>query len=130
MRRPARGRAVRPERAGTHAGIEYFLGGSLSGSCQGEPRTTNDADFVRAVPRAVDNGYGRAMITHAAADGAAMLEETKRQGNKEETMPLLTEGSPAPAFSAPNQDGTPTTLDQFAGKWLVLWWYPKADTPG
>ena len=45
-------------------------------------------------------------------------------------MPLLIEGNPAPAFSAPNQDGTPTTLDQFAGKWLVLWWYPKADTPG
>ena len=45
-------------------------------------------------------------------------------------MPLLTEGSPAPAFSTPNQDGMPTTLDQFAGKWLVLWWYPKADTPG
>ena len=70
------------------------------------------------------------MIACAAVDGAATLEETKRQGNKEETMPLLTEGSPAPAFSAPNQDGTPTTLDQFAGKWLVLWWYPKADTPG
>ena len=45
-------------------------------------------------------------------------------------MPLLTEGSPAPAFSAPNQDGTTMSLDQFAGKWLVLWWYPKADTPG
>ena len=45
-------------------------------------------------------------------------------------MPLLTEGSPAPAFSALNQDGTITSLDQFTGRWLVLWWYPKADTPG
>ena len=41
-------------------------------------------------------------------------------------MPLLTEGSPAPAFSVPNQDSTTKSL----GKWLVLWWYPKADTPG
>ena len=49
---------------------------------------------------------------------------------KENAMPLLTEGSPAPAFSVPNQDGTTVSLDQFAGKWLVLWWYPKADTPG
>ena len=49
---------------------------------------------------------------------------------QENAMPLLTEGSPAPAFSVPNQDGTTTSLDQFAGKWLVLWWYPKADTPG
>ena len=45
-------------------------------------------------------------------------------------MPLLTEGSPAPAFSVPNQDGAYVSLDQFAGKWVVLWWYPKADTPG
>ena len=45
-------------------------------------------------------------------------------------MPLLTEGSPAPAFSVPNQDGTTVSLDHLAGKWVVLWWYPKADTPG
>ncbi len=45
-------------------------------------------------------------------------------------MPLLTEGSPAPAFSVPNQDGATVSLDQLAGKWVVLWWYPKADTPG
>ena len=34
-------------------------------------------------------------------------------------MPLLTEGSPAPAFSVPNQDGEAISLDRFAGKWLV-----------
>ena len=44
-------------------------------------------------------------------------------------MPLLSEGSVAPDFSAPNQDGTVTSLGHFRGKWLVLWWYPKADTP-
>ena len=70
------------------------------------------------------------MIACGAADNAATLEDGHSKEGKEETMPLLTEGSPAPAFSAPNQDGTPTTLDRFAGKWLVLWWYPKADTPG
>ena len=31
-------------------------------------------------------------------------------------MPLLTEGSPAPAFSVPNQDGATVSLDQFAGQ--------------
>ena len=52
------------------------------------------------------------------------------QTNKENAMPLLDEGSPAPAFSVPNQDGATVSLDQLAGKWVVLWWYPKADTPG
>ena len=45
-------------------------------------------------------------------------------------MPLLSEGSVAPDFAAPNQDGVTTSLGDFRGKWLVLWWYPKADTPG
>ena len=45
-------------------------------------------------------------------------------------MPLAKEGCAAPDFSALNQDGKSTSLTDFRGKWLVLWWYPKADTPG
>ena len=45
-------------------------------------------------------------------------------------MALLDENDLAPAFSIPNQDGNPTSLEQFQGKNVVLWWYPKADTPG
>lgn len=33
-------------------------------------------------------------------------------------------------FSLINQDGEETTLKDFAGKWLVLYFYPKDDTPG
>ena len=35
-----------------------------------------------------------------------------------------------PDFSLQNQDGKTVTLDDFAGKWLVLYVYPKDDTPG
>ena len=45
-------------------------------------------------------------------------------------MPLLSVGDVAPAFSVLNQNGTAITFDQFRGHHLVLWWYPKADTPG
>ena len=45
-------------------------------------------------------------------------------------MPLLEPKQRAPAFSAPNQHGTLVTLDEFLGHYLLLWWYPKADTPG
>ncbi len=45
-------------------------------------------------------------------------------------MPLLKVGDAAPAFSVVNQDGTAVSLEQFKGHFLVLWWYPKADTPG
>ena len=39
-------------------------------------------------------------------------------------------GSPAPEFSLPDADGRTKTLADFAGRPLVLYFYPKADTPG
>lgn len=43
---------------------------------------------------------------------------------------MLETGKPFPNFSLPNQDGKVTKLGDFAGKWLVLYVYPKDDTPG
>ena len=37
---------------------------------------------------------------------------------------------PAPEFTAHDMDGTPRTLADFRGKWTVLYFYPKDDTPG
>ena len=45
-------------------------------------------------------------------------------------MALIEVGQKAPAFKLTNQDGKSVTLDQHAGKYVLLWWYPKADTPG
>jgi thioredoxin-dependent peroxiredoxin len=39
-------------------------------------------------------------------------------------------GTPAPAFSLPNQEGVQVSLDQFKGKWVVLYFYPKDFTSG
>lgn len=43
---------------------------------------------------------------------------------------MLDTGSPAPDFSLLDDAGNRRTLADFAGKTLVLWFYPKADTPG
>jgi peroxiredoxin Q/BCP len=45
-------------------------------------------------------------------------------------MSELTVGAPAPAFTAPDQSGKIVSLSDFAGKTLVLYFYPKDDTPG
>ncbi len=42
----------------------------------------------------------------------------------------LKAGQKAPAFSLPNQDGNVVSLSQFKGKKVVLYFYPKDDTPG
>ena len=39
-------------------------------------------------------------------------------------------GKRFPEFNLQNQDGKSTKLDDYAGKWLVLYVYPKDDTPG
>jgi peroxiredoxin Q/BCP len=39
-------------------------------------------------------------------------------------------GEAAPVFSLPDQNGVQHTLNEYAGKWLVLYFYPKDDTPG
>lgn len=43
---------------------------------------------------------------------------------------MISEGAPFPQFSLPNQDGKTVSLKDFAGKWLVVYVYPKDDTPG
>jgi cytochrome oxidase Cu insertion factor (SCO1/SenC/PrrC family) len=39
-------------------------------------------------------------------------------------------GDPAPPFQLQDQDGQSVSLKDFAGRWLVLFFYPKDDTPG
>jgi peroxiredoxin Q/BCP len=43
-------------------------------------------------------------------------------------MPAV--GTAAPTFSLPSEDGTQVNLQDFRGKWVVLYFYPKDGTPG
>ena len=43
---------------------------------------------------------------------------------------MIEPGQPAPDFTLPDQDGEPVSLSAFEGQRVVLYFYPKADTPG
>ncbi len=43
---------------------------------------------------------------------------------------MLEAGTRAPAFTLPDQDGNDVSLESLSGKTVVLYFYPKADTPG
>jgi len=43
---------------------------------------------------------------------------------------MIETGEKAPQFTLPDQDGNDVSLSDFAGKTVVLYFYPKADTPG
>ena len=43
---------------------------------------------------------------------------------------MIAAGERAPGFELNDQDGRPVKLSDFAGRRVVLYFYPKADTPG
>lgn len=47
-----------------------------------------------------------------------------------DAAPTVTVGGKAPAFSLKNESGEPVALGDLAGRWVVLYFYPKDDTPG
>jgi len=60
--------------------------------------------------------------------GAAMSIFTLLAGSARAAMPAA--GQPAPAFTSVDQDGKAISLADFKGKPVVLYFYPKDDTPG
>ncbi len=43
---------------------------------------------------------------------------------------MLNIGDKAPPFTLPDENGKTVSLSDYAGKWLVVYFYPKDDTPG
>lgn len=43
---------------------------------------------------------------------------------------MLTIGQKAPQFTLPDQDGKMHALKDYTGKWVLVYFYPKDDTPG
>ena len=43
---------------------------------------------------------------------------------------MLSVGSSAPQFTLDDQDGNSVSLSDFRGQKVLLWFYPKASTPG
>jgi peroxiredoxin Q/BCP len=43
---------------------------------------------------------------------------------------MIDTGGPAPDFTLDDQDGNPVTLSELRGRWALVYFYPKADTPG
>jgi peroxiredoxin Q/BCP len=57
-------------------------------------------------------------------DPATML------GCKGDETSMMTAGTQAPDFSVRDHDGKTVRLADLLGRKVILWFYPKADTPG
>jgi peroxiredoxin Q/BCP len=54
---------------------------------------------------------------------AKLAEGTKK-------ISMLSVGTQAPDFEVEAHDGTTVKLSDYSGKKVLLWFYPRADTPG
>jgi peroxiredoxin Q/BCP len=61
---------------------------------------------------------------------AARPKAAGGKGSAVDKSPALVEGAKAPDFRLPRDGGDSVALSDFSGKKLVLFFYPKADTPG
>ena len=74
---------------------------------------------------AAPSRWGTVVFSILTALGEIMGTSAKAQGVKQWKV-----GDPAPAFSLPSDQGKPISLSDFKGKYLVIYFYPKDDTPG
>jgi peroxiredoxin Q/BCP len=65
-----------------------------------------------------------------AAKAAVPKKPAKKAAKPQAATDGLTVGSKAPAFSLPRDGGGTVSLADFAGRKLVLYFYPRADTSG
>jgi len=73
----------------------------------------------------------KALITKAAPKKAAPKKTApKKTAPKEPAAPAIDVGMPAPDFSLLDDSGERVKLSDYRGKHVVLYFYPKDDTPG
>src|SRR5579871_2954156 len=54
----------------------------------------------------------------------------REHAEKGEAVMNININDKAPEFTLPDQNGEPVSLKDFRGKWVVLYFYTRADTPG
>jgi thioredoxin-dependent peroxiredoxin len=86
-------------------------------------------DKLRVDRSAVVNPPAKKPSAEKAGESALLQPAASAPASAPSSGPLA-EGSKAPAFSLPRDGGSTVSLGDYAGQKLVLFFYPRADTPG
>ncbi|WP_213737406.1 peroxiredoxin [Bradyrhizobium sp. dw_411] len=114
------------------------------GPAKSAPRATSTPKTPAAKPPMAKPAVTKTAVTKPAAEKPSVATLPLKKPSDETAAPRpappaaasgpssgpLAEGSKAPAFSLPRDGGSTVSLGDYAGKKLVLFFYPRADTPG
>ncbi|EKS40088.1 peroxiredoxin [Afipia clevelandensis] len=104
-------------------------------SAGGKPKAakrlaTKAAAGQSAKKTAAKRPAAKALASRTVAAKAAKKTPAKTPKPVGKSAPVLSEGQSAPAFSLPRDGGQTVSLANYAGRKLVIFFYPRADTPG
>ncbi|MBR0780126.1 peroxiredoxin [Bradyrhizobium iriomotense] len=94
------------------------------------PKTRTTTQTKAAKTQRTPASKSTATIAKTASHGAASKQLNSSKSARPAAKPVLAEGQKAPAFRLPRDGGGVATLSDYAGRKLVLFFYPRADTPG
>src|SRR5256886_9550267 len=107
------------------------------------PHNASPKASHKAPSKQLKSSSSKAVAPRAAARSKATAAKTEAGNPPARKKPLggkadapaagqsaLTEGARAPAFRLPRDGGDTVSLSDYSGKKLVLFFYPRADTPG
>jgi peroxiredoxin Q/BCP len=101
--------------------------GSKQRSKQGSKRASSKSGRSPAAKSGTDSKNRQTKAPPARSSGASKPVKSNR---KTTAMPILAEGAKAPAFHLPRDGGETVSLADYAGQKLIVFFYPRADTPG
>ncbi|KAF2073517.1 hypothetical protein CYY_005167 [Polysphondylium violaceum] len=93
--------------------------------------TTTVTTFRKTIPTSISNTHK--LLIHNNNNNNNNINNNifnSQNFNNDNNKMKLKVGDQAPDFTAPDKDGKEVSLKQFAGKILVLYFYPKDNTPG
>ena len=96
----------------------------------GKTRATTQTRSAKTQPASAGKSTksGAKPASHKAA--SKRLKSSEKATKPAAAASALAEGQKAPAFRLPRDGGNVVTLSDYAGQKLVLFFYPRADTPG
>jgi peroxiredoxin Q/BCP len=99
------------------------------------PKASHNAASKPLKPTGPTTSRAAAAVKATAAKPGAGTAPAKKPASKKAGATAagksaLAEGAKAPAFRLPRDGGETVALSDFAGRKLVLFFYPRADTPG